>query len=94
MGKKSRAIFDPVNSGLSLPPPPSEVRARECILWVKNKASSINMHFFHAEITKHSAFLYTEVHIIQLVLIGQSLHYIAQDNIVMQYKILLYLVLQ
>ena len=36
----------------------------------------------------------SEVRPIQLVLIGQSLQDIAQDAIVLQYKILFYLVLQ
>ncbi len=45
-GKKSRVIFDPANSGLSVPPPPLKVRGRECHLRSKARWVYYILHIF------------------------------------------------
>ena len=44
--KKSRVIFDPANSGLSVPPPPLKVRGRECNLRSKARWVYYILHIF------------------------------------------------
>ena len=55
-GKKSTAIFDPVNSGLSLPWFSLNLRGRECILVYKQCEFLLFHQFSHKIVTKHSPF--------------------------------------